>query len=318
MGGGYNVLVHYHKPEFLKKYHELLRQSRPDLHLMVCSDRQSMERAVESADIVFAGGTFPLHLLDRAKRLKWIQSMGAGVENFVLAGKIPDGVVLTKVRGIFGGVISEYVIAYILALTQNMRTVFQNQKKKSWSPFLVDSIRRKTVGIMGLGSVGATIAYRLHLVGANVIGYDEQERMLPFVERGYTPAERESFLEAPDFLVLSLPLTRETEGILGAREFSLMKDTAYLINVARGALAQEQAMLDALRNRTIAGAVLDVFPEEPLPPQHPLWELDNVIITPHISGPSIPEEITEIFLRNLDRFEHDKQLEGVVDLSRGY
>jgi glyoxylate/hydroxypyruvate reductase A len=273
---------------------------------------------VSEVDIIFAGSTFPLDVLHRAKKLKWIQSMGAGVENFIRAGTIPSDVVLTKVRGVFGSIMSEYVIAYILAMTQKMPTVFENKRNKKWSIFLVDSIRQKTVGVMGLGSVGATIAYRVHLTGAETVGYDGQERTLPFVSRVYGPPELDSFLKEVDFLVLALPLTNETEGILGARELDLMKDSAYLVNVARGALVREEALLGALKNRAIAGAVLDVFNEEPLPASHPFWELENVIITPHISGPSIPEEITEIFIRNLKRFEEGAELEGVVDLSRGY
>ncbi len=318
MGSGQTVLVHYHKPAFLKRFEEILREARGDLQLLVCEDRSSIEKAVPEVDIIFAGSTFPLDVLDRAEKLKWIQSMGAGVENFLRAGLIPPDIVLTRVRGVFGNIISEYVTAYIYAMTQRMPAVFENKRKKSWSIYLVDSIRRKTVGVMGLGSIGSTVAYRLQLTGAETIGFDGQERNMPFLSRVYGPGELDYFLKRVDFLVLCLPHTKGTEGILGARELALMKDTAYLINVARGPLVREEALLDALKNGVIAGAVLDVFNEEPLPETHPFWDLENVIITPHISGPSIPEEITEIFLRNLERFEQGAELEGVVDLARGY
>ncbi len=318
MGSGHAVLVHYHKPDFLKRFEQILREARGDLQLLVCEDRDSIEKAVPEADIIFAGSTFPLDVLDRAKKLKWIQSMGAGVENFLRAGLIPPDVVLTKVRDVFGTIMSEYVTAYIYAVTQKMATVFENKRNKRWSVYLVDSIRRKTVGVMGLGSIGATVAYRLHSTGAKMIGFDGQERNLPFLARMYGPTELDSFLKEVDFLVLCLPHTKGTEGILGARELALMKNTAYLINIARGPLVEEQALLDALKNGVIAGAVLDVFNEEPLPESHPFWDLENVVITPHISGPSIPEEITEIFLRNLERFEQGAELEGIVDPSRGY
>jgi phosphoglycerate dehydrogenase-like enzyme len=318
MGSGHAVLVHYHKPEFLKRFEELLREARGDLRLLVCEDRDSIEKAVPEVDIIFAGSTFPLDVLDRATKLKWIQSMGAGIENFLRAGLIPPDVVLTRVRGVFGNIMSEYATAYIYAMTQKMPAVFENKRKKSWGYYLVDSIRRKTVGVMGLGSIGSTVAYRLQLTGAETIGFDGQERNMPFLSRVYGPSELEAFLKRIDFLVLCLPHTKGTEGILGARELGWMKDTAYLINIARGPLVDEKALLDALKNGGIAGAVLDVFNEEPLPESHPFWDLENVIITPHISGPSIPEEITEIFLRNLELFEKGAELEGVVDLARGY
>ncbi len=121
-----------------------------------------------------------------------------------------------------------------------------------------------------------------------------------------------------DFVVVTLPLTDANEGILGERELAMMKQSAYLMNVSRGPLVQEEALLKALKHGSIAGAVLDVFHEEPLPRDNPLWDLDNVIITPHISGPSIPEDIAKIFIENLKRFEEAKKLEGVVDHEREY
>ena len=128
----------------------------------------------------------------------------------------------------------------------------------------------------------------------------------------------EKFLSQADFVLVALPLTNDTEGILGEREFRMMKKSAYLINISRGPLVQEDPLMDALQKGQIAGAVLDVFNEEPLPANHPLWSLDNVIITPHISGPSIPEDMTRIFLENLEKFETGKQLKGVVDPKKGY
>ncbi len=318
MDSGRNVLVYYHNPEFLDRYQKLLEEARQDLNLLICRDEAAIANVVKDAEIIFAGHTFPMHAISRAKRLQWIQAMGAGVENFVRSKAIPPHVTLTKIRGLFGSIMAEYVLGYMLALTQRMEEVFENKRKKQWAPFLVESIRSKTVGVMGLGSVGSTLAYRIHLAGAKVIGLVEQERALPYVERVYLLTEMDAFLQEVDFLVLALPLTDRTEGILGDREFAQMKQSAYLINVARGPLVQEGALLDALSQERIAGAVLDVFDEEPLPANHPLWEAENVVLTPHISGPSLPEETTKIFLRNLKRFEEGKTLEGVVDISKGY
>lgn len=318
MEPNYKVLIYYHIPEFLERYEKLLRNARKDLQLLVCKDREQIEEAIDQADIIFSGHTFPAELISKAKNLKWVQSMAAGVENFARSKLLPSHVVFTKIRGVHGPIMAEYVIGYILVLTQDVKRTFANQGKKRWEPFLVDSIRGKTVGVMGLGSVGAYIAYQVHLMGATVIALEEQEKRLPYVSKEYSVTEIEEFLGSSDFVVVAIPLTDATEGILGEKEFGMMKKSAYLINVSRGPLVQEEALLNALRQGTIAGAVLDVFQEEPLPSDHPLWDLDNVIITPHLSGPSIPEDIVTVFLENLKRFEEGKQLEGVVDREKEY
>jgi D-2-hydroxyacid dehydrogenase (NADP+) len=312
------VLVYYHIPDFLSRYEKLIRKKRSDLSLFICDSEEKIKNHIEEADIIFSGHTFPVDLLPRAKKLKWIQSISAGVENFVLSASIPERVVLTKITGVHGPIMSEYVLGYILAVTLNMKSAFESQKKKEWPYYVPDTVRAKTVGVVGLGSVGACIAYKLHLVGAEVIGLEEQEKRLPYMSREYLVSEMKDFLERSDFVVMSLPLTPKTKGIFGAREFTMMKKNAYFINVSRGPLVQEDALIQALKKGQIAGAVLDVFSEEPLPRDHELWKLDNVIITPHISGPSIPEDIVKVFLDNLKRFEENKELVGVVDRDKGY
>lgn len=314
----HTVLVYYHFPQFLDRYKNLLEKARQDQNFLICKNRDQIEKNIEKADIIFSGSSFPVDILPKAKNLKWIQSMSAGVENFTRSKLIPQDVVLTKPKGIFGQLMAEYVMTYIFAVIQNTRTIFENQKKKSWQPLLGDSIRKKTIGIMGLGSVGSHIAYQLHLSGAEVIGLDEQERTLPYVTREYKGKEMNEFLEMSDFVVLTLPLTDSTEGMMGLDQFKSMKDSAYLINISRGPLVQEDALIKALQKGLIAGAVLDVFEEEPLPEDHPFWTLKNIIITPHISGPSLPEDLVQIFLENLRRWEEGRHLAGVVDLRKGY
>jgi len=288
------------------------------LSLFICDNKEKIEQHIEDVDIIFSGHTFPVELLPKAKNLKWIQSISAGVENFILSGSIPEQVILTKITGVHGPIMSEYVLGYILAVTLNMKNAFESQKKKDWPYYVPDTVRAKTVGVIGLGSVGACIAYKLHLVGAEVIGLEEQEKRLPYIGREYMVSEIKEFLERSDFVVMSLPLTPKTKGIFGEKEFTMMKKSAYFINISRGPLVREEALVNALKSGQIAGAILDVFSEEPLPKNHALWELDNVIITPHISGPSIPEDIAKVFLENLKRFEENKELFGVVDRDKGY
>jgi len=314
----YRVLLYNHNPEYVDRYERLLREARKDLQLLVCKNGEQIGEVIDQADIIFSAHTFPGELVGKAGKLKWIQSMSAGVENFARSNLLPPDVVLTKIKGVFGPLMSEYVVGYILAITQNMKKTFENKGKKRWEAFLVDSIRRKTVGVMGLGSVGGYIAFQVHLMGATVIALEEQEKRLPYVSKEYSVTEIEEFLGRSDFVVVAFPLTDTTEGIVGEREFGMMKENAYLINVSRGPLVREEALLKALKQGSIAGAVLDVFHEEPLPRDHPLWDLDNVIITPHISGPSIPEDIAKIFIENLRRFEEGKTLEGVVDHEKEY
>jgi len=318
MKSNYKVLIYYHIPEYVDRFQRLLREGREDIQLLVCKNKEQINQVIDKGDIIFSGYTFPVDLISKAGNLKWIQSMSAGVENYARSKLIPPNVIITKIKGIFGPIMSEYVVGYILAITQNMKKVFHNQKKRHWQPFVVDSVRHKTVGVMGLGSVGAYIAYQVYLMGAVVIALEEQEKRLPYVSQEYPVTEIEEFLGRSDFVVVTVPLTDATEGTIGEKEFKMMKKSAYLINVSRGPLVQERALLKALKQGSIAGAVLDVFNEEPLPKDHELWNLDNVVITPHISGPDIPEEIAKLFLENLKRFEEGKKLVGAVDREKAY
>jgi len=312
------VLLFSHNPDYVDRYRRLIKKARKDLQVFVCKKRGEIARYISRADIIFSGHTFPLEFIAKAKRLRWIQSMSAGVENFVRAQSLPSDVILTRVEGVFGPIMAEYVIGYLLAITQNMKAVFENQKRRLWQSFLVGSLRSKTVGMMGLGSIGAYVAYKIHLLGAEVIGFDEQAKKLPYVKREYSGPELEEFLKLADFVVVTMPLTSATRGLLGEKEFAMMKNTAVLINISRGPIVHEKALLRALKQRKIAGAVLDVFEKEPLPANHEYWQLDNLVITPHIAGPSIPEDIAPIFLENLKRLEEGKPLRGVVDRKRGF
>lgn len=318
MKSDHRVLIYHHLPDYVDRYEQFIRKAREDLLLFPCKNEDQIDQAIGEAEIVFSGHMFPVIFFVKAKNLKWIQSMSAGIENFIQSKTIPSGVILTKIEGVFGPIMSEYVVGYILAITQNMKKVFTNQKDKIWQAFLVDSIRRKTIGVMGLGSIGAYIAYQLHLLGAEVIGFDEQAKKLPYLNQEYSSTEIEDFLGRSDFVVVTLPLTNKTKGILGEKELKMMKKSAYLINISRGPIIQEKALSSVLKKGLIGGAVLDVFDLEPLPKNHEFWEIENLIITPHVSGPSIPEDISVIFLENLKRLEQGKKLKGTIDRGREY
>lgn len=319
MKSNYKIVLYYHNTEIVDFYEKFLREARNDLQLFVCRSVQEVEAVIDQADILFTGHTFPVELFGKAKNLKWMHSLAAGVERYARGNQFPPNILLTKSKGTYGSIMAEYVVGYILAITQNMGKMFKDKEKKQWDPFRVDSIRTKVVGIMGLGSVGATIAHRVHLMGAEVIGLEEQEKYLPYVTREYSvDDEMEEFLNRSDFVVIAIPLTDYTEGIFGEKEFAMMKKGGYLMNISRGPLVQEKALINALKERRIAGAILDVFQEEPLPKDNPLWNMDNVIITPHISGPALPEATGKLFLRNLRKFEEGKKLEAIVDRKKQY
>lgn len=195
--------------------------------------------------------------------------MSAGVENFTTLGLIKSNVILTKIKGISGPIMSEYVIAHIFAITQNMKKIYKCQEDKMWEPFVVDSIRNKTVAIMGLGSVGAHIAYKLHLLGLNVIAIDEQEIKLPYISQEYLIEDLYEFLAKLDFIIVALPLiTTKTKNLIKDNELSKMKRDAYVFNISRSGIIQTEALIKALKHNIIKGAVLDVFDEEPLPKDH--------------------------------------------------
>ena len=314
----YKVLVYYHKSKYIDKYKELIEKSRKDIALLMCKNDEEIDKYIGEADIIFSGSTFPVNFLRKAKKLKWVQSMSAGVENFTSSGLIESNIILTKVKGVFGPIMSEYVIGHIFAITQNIKNIYENKRNKIWKPFVVDSIRNATIGIMGLGSVGAYIAYRLHLLGANVITIDEQEKRLSYIGKEYLIDDLYDFLVKPDFLIITLPLTCKTRNLIGENEFNIMKKHIYIFNISRSGIVQTEALIKALKSKKISGAVLDVFDKEPLPKDHELWTLDNVTITPHISGPSLPEDIVKVFLDNLVRFEKNKKLKGIVDLKKEY
>jgi len=169
-----------------------------------------------------------------------------------------------------------------------------------------------------VGDIGREIARVARAVGMHVIGVSRSGERVPAVERVYRPGYLARAMAAADFVVVVVPLTKKTRGLIDAEALAAMRPDAWLLNIGRGAVVDEAALLEALRTRRIAGAVLDVFPTEPLPPEHPLWELDNVVITPHVAGPSTAQEIAPVFNDNLARWLRGRPLQHVVDRTRGY
>jgi len=253
-----------------------------------------------------------------ARRLRWLQVMGAGVD-WALVPTLPRRVIITRAPGLFGPWMVEYALGWCLWVTQRMSTFVAGKRERRWLRDVIpERLGDRTMAVIGLGDIGRAIARAAQALGMTVVGVSRSGRPLRGVKQVFTPRQLPRALALADFVVITVPLTAETRGLLGESAIAAMRPSAWLMNIARGPVVDETALIKALRARRIAGAILDVFATEPLPAPHPLWGFENVIITPHISGPSTPEEIAPVFNRNLARYLAGQPLHYVVERRRGY
>lgn len=309
------VLVYHAAPRDARAYARRVTLPR-GFRLAVCWTAERARKLIPDAEVLYAWN-FPAALLPSARRLRWIQQMGAGVERY-LASPLPPGVRLTRAAGIFGPWMAEYTLGWCLFFTQRMDRFRSQQRRRRWDVVDPEPLRGSTLCVVGLGDIGRRIARTARAVGMRVVGVNRSGRPDPAADRVYAASARRRALAEADWVVVTVPLLSSTRGLIGAGELRAMKRTARLINVARGPVVDERALLRALRAGRIAGAVLDVFDTEPLPRRHPFWAMPNVVVTPHISGPSTPEEIGPVFDDNLRRYAAGRPLRHLVDPSRGY
>jgi glyoxylate/hydroxypyruvate reductase A len=306
----------YHPTE-APEYAALVRAPKREITLTVCATPAEAAAAIGEAEILYAW-KFPPELYANAPALRWLQAMGAGVEWALVPG-LPRPVTVTRAPGVFGPWMMEYVLGWCAWVTQRMETYLAAKRERRWlDRALPDRLLGKTLTIVGLGDIGRAIAAAARVFGMRVIGVSRSGRQAREADHVYRIGDLATALGEADFVVLALPLTDDTRGLVDARALAAMRPSAWLLNIGRGALVDEAALVAALRERRIAGAILDVFTTEPLPPEHPLWALDNVVITPHISGPSTADEIAPVFNDNLARYLAGRPLHHVVDRARGY
>ena len=310
------ILVFNPEPAEARAYAGLIRLPSRDFTVSVASTAEEAAPFAPAAEILYCWGP-PRPLLAAATRLRWIQCMGAGVEQ-LLVPEVSPRVAITRAAGIFGPWMAEYAIGWCLWVTQRMDGFRASQRARRWAPVDPVPLRGQTLCVVGLGDIGRHIARAGRALGMRVIGISRTARRVPGVERVYRTRALATALARADFVALTVPLSGATRGLIGAPALAAMKPSAWLINLARGPIVEEAALLDALRARRIGGAILDVFDIEPLPPDHPLWAQDNVVVTPHISGPSTPREIAPIFADNLPRYLAGRPLRHLVDRRRGY
>ncbi len=260
--------------------------------------------------------------------LSWAQSIWAGVEPLLDPAAHRD-YILTNARGVFGGLMSEYIFGYLLAHERRIFQRLENQKNKRWDDPDTGTLRGKTIGLLGVGSIGAEVARTAKFFGMNVRGYTWGSETSPHVDTYYHPLATLSsgkeqgegileFTHALDYLVNILPNTKDTRKIINAELLNALPSHAIFINVGRGPAVDESALLEALTQNKIAGAVLDVFEQEPLPKDHPFWMTTNLLMTFHTAAPSFAEDIVKIFIENYKLFIESKPLKYQVDFEKGY
>jgi phosphoglycerate dehydrogenase-like enzyme len=291
----------------------------PQLEVIVAADAAEAQAAIREADAFY--GSITPNLLAAAQRLRWIQAPRIGLEHTIFPALAQSDVVMTNMRGIYSDVIADHVMGYVLSFARGFHTYVRQQLDHSWRRDVpVIHLADATLGIIGLGGIGIEVAHRAAAFGMRVVAVDPRRREAPdTVAALWRPERLDDLLACADFCVICAPHTPETAKMIGAAQLRRMKRTAYLINIGRGIIVDLSALTAALQEGVIAGAGLDVFEVEPLPADHPLWALPNVIITSHsayrAAGGHIESRRLQTLLDNVRRFADGKPLRNVVDKS---
>ena len=310
------ILLTFPEP-IRNQYRDGLAAAFPELDIEMVDHHSKAAGPVADADVLVTfGAQMADHVLEEGRNLRWIQALGTGVDGIVDRPALRPGVLVTNLRGLHGASVSESALASMLALARDLPRAVRSQDAGRWDRFPVRLLKGATVGILGVGAIAEELAPRCHALGMRVIGITSAPRELP----GFDAMRRREDLAAVapelDFLVLLTPFTTETRGIVDERVLAAMKRTAFLVNVARGGIVDEPALVEALQRGEIAGAALDVFAEEPLPGDHPFFSMRNVIVTPHMAGfhAGYAAEALPIVVENLRLFlagETDRMLNVV-------
>ncbi|OEF98803.1 hydroxyacid dehydrogenase [Vulcanibacillus modesticaldus] len=309
----------------MSEKHQLnLREKYPEVDFYFFDNIDQAFDELSSADVLITyGEDLTEEIMKNCIHLKWIHVLSAGLNKIPFKVLKEKGIVLTNARGIHHIPMSEYTMGVILQLARKTIDIYKNQLAKKWDRTIrVSEINGKTLGIIGLGSIGKGIAEKAKAFDMKVIGMNTDGKYVPNVDQVFKHEQLHDLLAESDYVVVIVPLTEKTYHLIGEQEFKAMKNTAYFINISRGDVIDELAIINALENGEIAGAVLDVFSEEPLPTDHPLWSLENCFITPHLSGrsPKYMERALEIFINNLNKYIEDNYstMENLIDLDKGY
>lgn len=301
-----------------------IQQEIPDWEVIANKDTEKIKDELAQAEVVlhWKRAVAPI-LLKKNERLKWIQTWSAGVNSLPLDALQQKDVIVTSATGVHAYPISETIFALMLGLTRKIHAYVRQQQEKTWHDAgLKLEIHGKTIGILGVGAIGQETAKIAKAFGMKVLGVRHSGKPAEYVDDMYTPDQLADFLPQCDFVVITLPLTEETTGMFGKDAFRQMKNSAFVINIGRGPIVNEDELIHALENEEIAGAGLDVFATEPLPVESPLWEMDNVIVTPHSAGATEHYDqrvVRDIFIPNIRHYlANGTPNVNVVDYDKGY
>ncbi len=288
------------------------------------ADAQELEGAIGEADVLFVWDFRSTELRDawhRVEKLRWVHVAGAGVDAVLFPDIVESQVTITNSRGVFDRSIAEYVLGLMLVFAKDLLQTIGLQQQKKWVHRDTEMLAGHKLLVVGAGSIGRTIARLARCAGMEV---DAIARTARYSDedfgRVFPSEDLDEVLPEADYVVVAAPLTAQTRGMFGAAQFERMKPGARFINVGRGPIVDESALTDALRDGRIAGTALDVFSEEPLPEDSPLWEMPQVVVSPHMSGDFVGwlEALGELFVENFRRWERGDELLNVVDKERGY
>ncbi len=297
-----------------------------DVRIAAGNTPQALESAAPAADAIlawFANRDLLRAVWKMAPNVRWVHASSAGVDTLLFPELAASPVPLTNARGVYSGALGEFALAGMLFFAKGLRRMLRSQAEGRWDPFDVEMLHGKVLGIIGYGSIGHAVAERAKPFGMRILAVRREPELHekdPFLEAAYSTEDRKVMIERCDYVVLAAPLTEETRGLMGATEIAAMKGEAVLVNIGRGPVVDETALIRALEQKRIRGAVLDVFEREPLPAGHPFYQLDNVLLSPHCADHTAGwlDQSMEFFLENFERFRRGEPLRNVVDKHAGY
>jgi D-2-hydroxyacid dehydrogenase (NADP+) len=296
--------------EVRNQYRDRIQASFPELRVHAVDHHDKVGPYIADAEILITFGPMMAdHVLTEARKLRWIQALGTGIDGIADRPALKPGIIVTNVHGIHGAPVSEAALSAMLALSRGLPELVRNQDRRQWKRWPARLLHNKTVGILGIGAIAEHLAPRCQALGMRVVGITGTPRPLAGFDRMVARPAMLGVMPELDYLVLLVPYAPDTKGLVGDAVFAVMKRDAYLVNLARGGVVDEPALIRALEGGRIAGAALDVFSQEPLPADHPLWSAPNLLISPHQGGfcdvyvdhamPTITENIRHFLAGNM-------------------
>jgi phosphoglycerate dehydrogenase-like enzyme len=299
-------------------YLQILSQAMlPGLSIFAHEDVEKALRIGADCDLLFGEPSLVSEVINHLLKVRWVQSTWAGVEP-LFSPDLRRDYILTNARNVYGSLMSEYVFGYLLSIERKILTRWMLQQQVVWDETPSSTLRGKLLGLLGVGTIGACLAKTAHHFGMHVHGYTRQSETCPDIDRFYHPGNLRDFATGLDYLVCTLPGTPHTIQLIDENFLSYLPETAWFVNVGRGSVVDESALVAALRQGRLAGAVLDVFLEEPLAPDHPLWQTPNTLITAHTAATNYPPDIAGLFIENYKRLVKSEPLLYQVDFKEQY